>query len=182
MALLKSFYNRSPLEVAPELLGKVLVRNLEGQIISGRIIEVEAYLAFVDKAAHGYIGKTKRNESLFGEAGRLYVHSIHMQNCMDIVTEGEGIPSSVLIRGLEPIDGIEVMKKLRNKEKLKDLASGPGKLCQALAIDKTFNGVDVTKNSSSVYVIDDGFEVGKVSKTRRIGLSKGVEEEYRFHI
>ncbi|HTK03206.1 MAG TPA: DNA-3-methyladenine glycosylase [Alphaproteobacteria bacterium] len=181
--LTSDFYNRNPLLVAPDLLGKILVRNFDGKIISGRIVETEAYLAFNDEASHSFVGKTERNKSLFGKPGTAYVHSIHMQNCIDVVTEGVNIPSSVLIRALEPLEAIEIMKSLRGKENLKDLTTGPGKLCKALAITKGFNGYDLTK-LGDLYIIDDNYSVSEkdIIKVKRIGISKATENEYRFYL
>lgn len=178
----QSFYNRNPLEVAQELLGKILVRNLNGVCISGRIVETEAYLAFVDEAAHSYAGQTKRTASLFKSAGHAYVHSIHMQQCLDIVTEMENIPSSVLLRALQPIEGIEHMKAFRKKEKLTDLTSGPGKLTQALQISKQFDGVDITSQTSQVYIISDDYTVPTIVSKKRIGISKAKDHLFRFYI
>lgn len=183
MTLLKrDFFNRNPLEVAPELLGKILVRKVENNIISGRIVEVEAYLGFIDEAAHSFIGKTKRNNSLFGEPGCAYVHRIHMQHCLDVVTCEVDDPGSVLIRALEPIEGIEIMKIFRDKDNLKDLTNGPGKLCQALNITKSLDGIDMKDSSSELYLIDDGYKSGKIKKSKRIGISKAKEHEWRVYI
>ncbi len=180
--LQKEFYNRSPLEVAVDLLGKIVVRKLDGQIITGRITETEAYLASSDEASHSFKGKTPRTQSLFLDAGHAYIHSMHTQNCFDIVTESIDVPSSVLIRALEPLEGIETMKKLRGKEELKDLTSGPGKLCKALSVTRSLDGIDLTKDNSELFIIDDGFVVQSVVKAKRIGISKAKEHEYRFYI
>lgn len=178
----RSFYNRSSLQVAPELLGKILIRKFSNQIISGRIVETEAYLAFGDAASHAFKGKTKRNASLFKKAGHAYVHSIHMQQCLDIVTDSEDTPSSVLIRALEPLEGITIMRSLRNKEKITELTSGPGKLTQALNISKNFDGADVTTTTSNLYVISDGYQVSSIVAKKRIGISKATEFDYRFYV
>lgn len=179
--LTPEFYNRSPLIVARELLGKVLIRNLNGHSISGRIVEVEAYLSANDEAAHSFRGRTKRNASLFKSAGHAYVHAIHTHNCLDIVTDEIDVPSSVLIRSLEPLEGIEQMKVLRKKESKLDLTSGPGKLTQALKITKDFDGIDVTDSRSLLFIIDDGFVTQKITIGKRIGISKARDAEYRFH-
>ncbi|MBE0573786.1 DNA-3-methyladenine glycosylase [Candidatus Dojkabacteria bacterium] len=180
----RSFYQRDPLTVAPDLLGKILLHNLDGVILSGRIVETEAYLAFIDQASHSYNGKTARNSSLFGEAGHAYVHSIHKQNCIDIVTELVNIPSSILIRSLIPLKGIELMKTLRNKKDIKLLTNGPGKLCQALSISKDLDSIDVTKSSSELTILDDGFRINpaQIKRSKRVGLSKAKESKYRFFI
>lgn len=182
MLLSQEFYNRSPLVVAPEILGKILVRRLNNQIISGRIVEVEAYLAFIDEAAHSFVGRTKRNTSIFKSAGHAYVYSMHRQNCFDVVTEGIDVPSCVLVRALEPLEGIELMRRFRNKEKLTDLTSGPGKLAQALSISKEFDGVDITKVESNLYIVDDNFLPGNVVTTKRVGIFKARDKYFRFCI
>jgi DNA-3-methyladenine glycosylase len=180
-AIPQSFFDRSPLAVGPELLGKLIVRTIDGKTIVGRIVEVEAYLAYVDEAAHGFKGPTKRNASLFLSAGHIYVHTIHLQNCLDVVTENAEIPSSVLIRALEPIEGIELMQELRKKESLKDLTSGPGKLCQALAITREIDGVDGTDTSSPLYFADDNFVPAETIATTRVGITKAAEQVWRFY-
>lgn len=177
-----AFFERSPLEVAPDLIGKILVRKYNDQIISGSIIEVEAYLAITDSASHSFKGKTQRNQSLFGDAGRTYIHSIHQQHCIDIVTQGVGIPSSVLIRALERIDGIDLMKKFRGLEHLKDLTSGPGKLCSALNITKELNGINVTDENSQITLFADGCKFLNIVKGKRIGITKSTELEYRYYV
>jgi DNA-3-methyladenine glycosylase len=180
--LSKNFFNREPTDVAKDLLGKILVRNLNGSIISGRIVETEAYLAFKDEAAHSFRGKTKRTESLFKDAGHLYVYSIHMQNCMDIVCNSIDVPDSVLIRALEPIEGIDLMKSFRNKEHIKDLTTGPGKLCKALDISRQLDGINICEPSSIVYVLDDNYKPSKIIQKSRVGVTKAKEMELRFYI
>lgn len=176
------FYNRNPLEVAPDLLGKVLIhRTREGEI-SGRIVEVEAYLADKDEASHAFKGQTPRNKSLFGEAGHTYIYSIHNHYCLDVVTQGIGIPTSVLIRALEPLEGIEIMKKLRSRDKLVELTSGPGKLTQALNITKRLDGINLVSEKSELLIVDDQYKIEDIVTSGRIGISKAKEAEYRFFI
>ena len=123
------FYNRSTLVVARELLGcNILFRNND-TLFSGRIVETEAYIGMDDPACHAAVGKTTRNAVMFGPPGISYVYFIYgMYNCLNVVTEEDGYPAAVLIRAIEPIKGIEVMQQNRNKTRLKDLGSGPGKL------------------------------------------------------
>ena len=129
--LQRSFFEQPTLQVAQELLGKILVIG----DCSGRINEVEAYIGQDDPACHACCGKTKRNEPMFGPAGHLYVYFTYgMYHCVNIVTEKKDFPSAVLIRSIEPIDGIETMKKRRNRTD--HLTDGPGKLCIALDITK----------------------------------------------
>lgn len=142
--LLRTFYARHPETVARNLLGKKLVRFLEGKEVSGMVTETEAYLSRNDSACHAYRGETPRNRVMFGKVGIAYVYFIYgMYNMLNVVTEREGLASAVLLRGLEPMEGIDIMKNLR-KNSVKNLADGPGKLCQALAIDRSLNGWDIT--------------------------------------
>jgi DNA-3-methyladenine glycosylase len=183
MTILSStFFDRSPLDVAPQLLGKILVRRLDGLTISGRIVEVEAYLAGDDPASHAYQGMTKRNTSLYKSAGHAYIYRIHTQHCLDLVTEKVNVPTSVLIRALEPIEGIDIMQKLRGRKKLTDLTTGPGKICQALSLTKVLDGIDVTSPNSPLTVCDDGSQPEHITKSTRIGISKAKEMELRFLI
>lgn len=182
MILPSTFYDRSPLLVAPELLGKVLVSVIGGETVKGRIVEVEAYLSANDAAAHGFKGPTQRNQSLFKRAGHAYVHRIHMQHCLDVVTEGEGVPSGVLLRALEPIDGIALMQRRRNRQRLQDLCSGPGKLTQALGITKNQDGIDMTQSTSELYIVADAVEIGRIGTSVRIGISQAKELEQRFFL
>lgn len=180
--LSKKFYNRDPIIVARELLGKILVRNINGKVISGRIVETEAYLGFNDEAAHSFIGKTNRNKSLFGPPGMAYIYRIHMQYCVNAVTNEIDDPGGVLIRALEPIEGIEEMKRNREKENLKDLTSGPGKLCKALNITLEQDGVDLKNKKSPIYIVEDNYKSSEIVSSKRIGISKAAEHEWRFYI
>lgn len=144
--LLPKFYHRETLEVAPDLLGKYLVRNIHGQQLVGKIVEVEAYKGPIDKGAHSYNYKrTPRTEAMFGPPGHAYIYLIYgMYYCLNIVTEVEGEPCGVLIRAIEPIEGVDYMAILRYKKSLaeitrgqqKNLTNGPGKLCMAMNITK----------------------------------------------
>ncbi len=177
----KKFYERDTITLAKELLGKILVRKLDGNILSGKIVETEAYLPYDDPAAHNFVGKTARNRVLFGEAGLTYVHSIHRYHCMDITVEESGVPGSVLIRALEPIEGVNQMKLLRNSEKLTSLTSGPGKLCQALNITRALNGVNVTKPESPIVLLN-AETVSEITVAVRVGISKAIDLPLRFYI
>ncbi|UCD78329.1 MAG: DNA-3-methyladenine glycosylase [Desulfobacterales bacterium] len=146
MAPLKqAFFNRPTVTVARELLGAKLVRNYNGSILSGMITEVEAYLGTNDSACHASKGQTPRNSVMFGPAGVAYVYFVYgMHFMLNIVTEQQENPCAVLIRAIKPLSGLAQMEALRGK-KGKDLSNGPARLCQALAIDKSLNGWDVTK-------------------------------------
>lgn len=141
----RSFYQRSALEVAPELLGTILVHNSSEGVTKGKIVEVEAYLGKVDPAAHSYQkAPTKRTQIQYGEGGYAYIYLIYgMHYCMNVVTNQIQIPEVVLIRALEPVDGLELMKKRRGIHQVKNLCNGPGKLCQAMGIRKENYGMDL---------------------------------------
>ncbi|MDP3024060.1 MAG: DNA-3-methyladenine glycosylase [candidate division Zixibacteria bacterium] len=179
--LKREFYNRPTLEVAKELLGKYLVVNKNGTKLSGKIVETEAYRGLYDPASHAYGGMTPRNRIMFGEPGYAYVYFTYgMYYCLNVITERKGFPAGVLIRALEPKNGIEIMRKKRKKEKIEDLTSGPGKLCQAMGVDKSLNGADLI--GKTIYVEDRNEAVGKIVSTNRIGIDEGKEKKWRFYL
>lgn len=190
--LTRQFYNRDTLTVAKELIGKVLVREFDGNVISSRITEAEAYIGAIDKASHCYKGETERTKVMFGEPGHAYVYFIYgMYYCFNVVTESEGFGSGVLIRSIEPLENIEMMsinrygKPLKEitKQQLKNISNGPGKLCNALKITKSENGLDLTKNE--LYLLDDGFEDFNVENSKRINIDYAEEAKdflWRFTI
>jgi len=145
MSILKhDFYACDTLQTARALLGKKLVRKHSGNILSGLICETEAYLGSLDSASHAAKGKTPRNRVMFGCAGRAYVYFVYgMHYLLNVVTEEEENPCAILIRAIVPLDGIEQMRRYRGRSG-KYLTDGPAKLCQALAIDKSLNGWDLT--------------------------------------
>jgi DNA-3-methyladenine glycosylase len=180
----RSFYLDSPEVVARNLLGKLITRDLNGERLTGRITEIEAYLGLSDPASHSFIGKTARNAVLFGPPGFSYVYFIYgMHYCLNFSCEPDGEPGGVLIRALQPIAGLETMSRLRGLSapiKPKLLCSGPGRLCQAMGITLTENGLDVTRAKSPLRVLDDGFRPASISVTPRIGISKAVDMPLRF--
>lgn len=181
MKLRREFYNRPTLKVARELLGKYLMVSKNGTKLSGKIVETEAYRGLYDPASHAYGGMTPRNRIMFGEPGYAYVYFTYgMYHCVNFITERKGVPAAVLLRALEPKEGIQTMKRRRGKEKIEDLTSGPGKLCQAMGIDKTLYGADLT--GKTIYVEDRGEEAGKIVSTNRIGIDEGKEKKWRFYI
>ncbi len=142
--LKQQFYACDTLSVGGTLLGKKLVRKYSGNILSGLICETEAYLGSMDSASHAFKGKTPRNSVMFGRAGRAYVYFVYgMHYMLNMVTGEEENPCAVLIRAIVPLDGIKHMRRYRGRS-AKDLTDGPAKLCQALAIDKSLNGWDLT--------------------------------------
>lgn len=191
----RSFYVDPPDVVARNLLGKLLVRRYETgsgsrrkiQRLSGRIVEVEAYFGFDDPAAHSFAGKTARNAVLFGHPGFAYVYFIYgMYFCLNFSCEPKGQGAGVLLRAIEPVEGLETMTRLRGLPSGADprlLTSGPGRLCQALDIVRaTYNGVDVTRPRSSLHVEEDGFTPGKILASPRIGIRKAADRPLRFTI
>jgi DNA-3-methyladenine glycosylase len=160
-------------------LGKVLVHGAAG----GVIVETEAYLGLDDAASHAYRGLTKRNEVMFGPPGHVYVYFIYgMYECVNVVTEPVGTPSAVLIRAVEPVLGVELMRSRRPGAKsLRDVASGPGKLTIALGITRALNGADVTKGP---LVVRDQRGVGplEIAAGPRIGISKCEDWPLRYWI
>ena len=178
----RSFYEQTTMDVAKQLLGKYLVRkHPEGNAI-GRIVETEAYVGPHDLACHAAKGRTPRTEIMFGPAGHAYVYFIYgFYNMLNLVTQAKDYPAAVLIRAVEPVDGIELMKTRRQNGALRNLASGPGKLCQAFAIDRSLNGADLSANI--LYVEDRGEPVPKFHATPRIGVDyagKWKSKPYRF--
>lgn len=177
-----SFYNRNTLEVAPELLGCLLVHKTRDGIASGIIVETEAYLDDGDGASHARFGKTPRSKIMFGKPGKAYVYFVYgMHYLLNAVTEREGKAGAVLIRACEPVEGLELMKLRRRKKAAGELMSGPGKLCQALGITTEQNGVDLFKGPLGIYRREDG-NCFKIETTERIGVVGSTEEQYRFLI
>jgi len=176
--LARSFYDRDVVTVARALLGKLLVRTVRGRRTSGRIVEVEAYLAEGDSACHSFRGRRPRNAAMFGPPGCAYVYSIHARYCMNVVTEPAGVASAVLIRAIEPIEGVASMERRRGTEARRDLARGPARLCAALAIDRTLDGHDLTCGDS--LWIAGGPDPDGVVTTRRIGVTSAKELPLRF--
>jgi DNA-3-methyladenine glycosylase len=181
----RSFYDRDPRLVGPELLGKVLVRREGGKRLTGRIVEVEAYLGPEDPAAHASIGKTPRNAVLFGPPGYAYVYFIYGNHyCLNVSCLPDGIPGGILFRALEPVGGIEEMFRLRGIPEGSDarrLTSGPGRLAAAFGITRERdNGKDLTSARSDLYITDDGSPPPQVLITKRIGITKAAEMPLRY--
>lgn len=184
MKILRPFYEQSTLEVARELVGKYLVRQHSDGMTVGRIVETEAYVGPDDRACHASRGRTPRTEIMFGPAGFAYVYFIYgFHHCLNIVTETVDYPAAVLVRAVEPLEGIPLMKARRRTEKLINLASGPGKLCQAFAIDRSLNGSDVCGNI--LYVENPGEPAPSILSRPRVGVDysgKWKRKLWRFLI
>jgi DNA-3-methyladenine glycosylase len=175
-----SFYNRFTVDVAKDLLGCILYNKTEEGITKGKIVEVEAYVQN-DPASHSYNGKTSRNKIMFGPAGHAYVYFIYgMYHCFNIVTREEGIGEGVMLRALEPLEGLDLMKKRRRTNDLYNLCSGPAKLVQALDIKANYNGKNITKGN--FIICNKSNEKIDIVETTRIGIKKGCELPLRFYI
>jgi DNA-3-methyladenine glycosylase len=177
---LSDFLQKPASVVAPSLLGCILEREIEGNIIRVRIVETEAYDES-DAASHSYNGRTVRNEIMFGKPGHVYVYFTYgMHYCCNIVTDAEGAGSAVLIRAVEPVEGEEHMQALRHAEGVR-LSNGPAKLCQALAIDKTLNGHDISALPLRL-ILQPSLSDDEIIHTQRIGITKSTALLWRFHI
>jgi DNA-3-methyladenine glycosylase len=177
----RGFYRRDPRVVAPELLGKVLVHGR----LAARIVEVEAYCGAIDPGSHAYRGMTRRNATMFGRAGLLYVYFTYgMHWCANAVCGEDGDGVAVLVRAASPLRGLPAMWTARPAAKREtDLLSGPAKLCQALGLDGTFDGSDLVRGDRGVTIRDDGFlPAAAPGCSTRIGLAAGAEHPWRWFI
>lgn len=166
--------------VAPLLLGCILEREINGNVIKVRIVETEAYDE-TDAASHSYNGQTERNDSMFGEAGRLYVYFTYgMHYCCNIVTDKEGVGSAVLIRAVEPLEGVEYIQELRSSVG-KELTNGPAKLCQALGIDKHLDGHDLTQSPLRL-IIPTYSTSSRIVQSMRVGITEAKDMPWRFYL
>ena len=185
--LSRSFYARDTLTVARELLGQRLVRLLDSERISGRIVEVEAYVGERDQASHARFGRTRRNKPMYGPPGHAYVYLIYgMHHCLNVVTERDGYPAATLIRALEPLEGIEEMRTRRGGRPDKQLTSGPARLCQALDIGRQFDGADLCAPDALLFLEEDA-EVpdAAVASGPRVGVrgdEVAVTVPWRFYV
>lgn len=183
------FYNRkNVLQIAKELLGKIVVTNIDGMVTSGRIVETEAYMGITDKASHAYSGKrTARNQHMYAQAATSYVYICYgMHQMLNVVTNEKEVPDAVLIRAIEPLQGIDTML-LRRRKEIPDasLTSGPGNVGRALGINKKHSGVDLL--GDTIYILADSIKINKnqVCSSKRIGVEYAGEDAllpYRFYL
>jgi DNA-3-methyladenine glycosylase len=169
--------------VARELLGKILVTKKSRDLMSGIIIETEAYYGTGDPASHAFRGMTPRSRIMFGKPGVAYIYLCYgVYWLLNVVTEKEGIPGAVLIRGLKPLEGKEVMKKRRKVPVCKSLTDGPGKLTIAMGIDGSLNGSDMTLPDNGLYFLNrnSGVNDFKIESTERVGIKEGKDRMLRF--
>jgi DNA-3-methyladenine glycosylase len=172
---------RDTVALARYLLGKIVVRETGKRLLSGRIVETEAYLE-ADPACHAFRGMTPRNRSLFLEAGHAYVYLCYGTSFMlNVSSEAAGVGAGVLLRALEPLAGIEHMQRARNVSSVRDLARGPGRLGEALGVDLKHDGLDLCRRGS-LWIGDDGASVDAIGESVRIGLTKGAEARLRYFV
>lgn len=175
-----AFLSQPSTVVAPLLLGCILEREIDGKTVRVKIVETEAYDE-TDAASHSYKGRTPRTDIMFGEAGHMYVYFTYgMHYCCNVVTGPEGVGSAVLIRAVEPLEGEETMRELRNYSGI-ELTNGPAKLCQALAIDKRYNGHNLAKKPI-ILRPQQPLNEAEITQTVRIGISKDKDRPWRFYI
>ena len=182
----QAFYDRDPRRVSRALLGKVLIRRENRNVLAGRIVETEGYLDG-DPAAHSYVGRTARNNVLFGPPGRCYVYFIYGNHyCLNVSCLPDGTPGAVLFRAVEPLAGIEKMTVARGviverPKDLRNLTSGPGRMAQAFGVTRERdNGKDFFDQKSDLFIADDGYRARKIVATPRIGISKAADLPWRY--
>jgi DNA-3-methyladenine glycosylase len=178
----RSFFAADSRELAPELLNKLLIHGER----TGRIVEVEAYAGAADPASHAFRGRTARNATMFGPPGHLYVYFTYgMHFCANVVCGPEGEASAVLLRGLTPVAGLGEMRAARGPAARtdRDLCNGPGKLCQALGLDRAFDGADLVTGDRGVELVDDGTPPpDEPGVSGRVGLSVAADVPWRFFV
>ena len=183
----RDFFDSPPEQVARLLLGKILVRRGKGGQLAGRIVETEAYLGEHDAAAHAASGITARNAVLYGPPGHAYVYNIYGLHAMfNVSCLPDNDPGGVLVRALEPLQGIPQMRRNRGLSRsagIEKLTSGPGKLCQAMRITRAAdNGLDLTHPDGRLGLVEDGFQCGEIRVTPRIGIIKAADWPLRFFL
>lgn len=184
----QNFYCRNVHDVAKKLLGKYIVRKFDGKYLIGKIVEVEAYDGKIDQAAHSFNGKTKRNEVMFNGGGNLYVYFTYgMHFCSNVVTGKTGDGTAILLRALEPIEGIDEMalnrfgKKEISEKEIINLANGPAKICIALNIKREDNGTPL--NGNDIFILQrKNIRPEQIFATTRIGIKKSVDLPWRYYI
>ena len=175
----RSFYGRPTLEVAEALLGHTLYRETEEGLVAGRLVEVEAYCGTEDPASHAYRRVTPRNAVMFGPAGHLYVYFTYgMHHCANVVTFEEGIAGAVLLRAVEPLEGLELMAARRGLSDPRLLAKGPARLCQAYGLTRQDNGADLIEGD--LWVGEERTQKGPVRTSLRIGVKPELDKPWRY--
>jgi DNA-3-methyladenine glycosylase len=180
--LSKEFFTRNTLAAARDLIGKIICRKFGNKILKGIIVEAEAYPGKEDPASNSYNGKTNRNSVMFEEGGLAYVYFTYGNHyCFNVVTGVKDKGSAVLIRGVEPMEGINIMMKNRNTIDIYNLTNGPGKFAQAFAIGRVINGKDL--RGDEIYITESSVKNKfQIIKSKRIGITKNTEKLYRFYM
>jgi len=178
----RSFYRRDTAVVAQELLGKTLIRRLGQQILKGVIVETEAYYGAKDPASRAFRGRKNYNTPMFDDPGRLFIYMVHSWWLLNISAHKPGEVGAVLIRALKPVEGMPLMEENRGVTDLYNLTSGPGKLTKALDVTKDLHGLDVTDGTAELTIIDEGYEEFQTATSHRIGVTRDLPRELRFHV
>ena len=188
MSLNYDFYQKDAVSAAKALLGKIIVREIDDEKIIVKIVDVEAYMGAEDKASHAYNNKkTKRTKTMFEKGGLAYIYLIYgIYHCFNIVTAAKNDPQAVLIRGVEPVNSLELIKENRDikSSNIEDLTNGPGKLSEALEIDKSLNGCDLVK-SNKLYLLDsedNNFEIVAAPRVNIDYAEEYKDKKWRFYI
>ena len=186
MHLSRAFFEQDTVTVAKALLGHCFVRREpDGRVTAGRIVETEAYCGYSDPACHSYKGKSARTRAMFGPRGHAYIYLIYgMYNCLNVVSGPPGEPEAVLIRALEPVDGFDLMEARRGTDKIKQLMSGPGKLCMAMDICRGLYGVDLLDENSALY-LQPGSPPPEHIASKRVGIDyagEAADWPWRFSV
>ncbi len=178
--LIRSFYARPTLEVAPELIGKYIIYHSPLGKLSAKIVEVEAYIGENDPACHAARGRTPRNYVMFGPPGFAYIYFVYgMYHCLNFVTEPEGLPAAVLVRAAEPDEGEQIMRRLSPGNERHKLLNGPGKFCRSFGLTRDQNGLDLTGHR--LYLEHRSAVIANIKQTERIGIKVGNERPWRFY-
>ncbi len=181
----REFYDRDVRDVARELLGKLIVRRSREGATLGRIVETEAYLPQGDSACHAVAGSNRKTAAIFGPPGTAYVYVIHARHCFNTVADAEGTGCAALIRAVHPLAGMSLMRQRRGRDAVRDLARGPARLCEAFAIDRQFNGWDLTKGRS-LFIAEARDQpeirdaVCEILTTPRIGVTSAADLPLRY--
>jgi len=175
-------FNDSPVVIAQRLVGQLLCRRTRDGLCIGRIVETEAYLSEGDTAAHSTRGPNRKNACMFGPAGRAYIYTIHARQCVNVVTERQGIGSAVLIRAVEPLTGVPLMQRRRGTIHLRNLCRGPARLCEAFQIGRDLDGWDLTRGKR-LWIADESCDLSaNVVCSPRIGVTSAEDLPLRFFV
>ncbi len=177
----KEYYMRRPDIVARDLLGKKIVRVLNGERLEGIVVETEAYHGQMDPASRAFHGRKNYNKMMWNEPGHLFIYNVHKYWMLNVVAHDLGGVGGVLFRAIEPVKGIKTMERLRPIDDEKELTNGPGKLSIALGISKELNGFPVTDPGSPVQILDAPYTV-EICTSHRIGVKRDLPEKLRFYI